>query len=256
MSDWRWEGMGAMRAAVLVLLVCGASLLASGGGTARGEVGEVGAVTSEVSAVGVPPALTEYMGRRIAQTMHWLGAEWLIRNRREREESAEEMREQLGLEPGMVVCDMGAGNGYHSLPMAEMVGEEGMVWAVDIQPQMLQMLRERAAAEGVENVKTVLGELHDPRLPEGVFDLIVLVDVYHEFSHPEQMLAGMRAALKEGGRMVLVEYRAEDETVPIKPEHKMSKEQIEKEMVGNGFRQVASYEELPWQHMVFYEREG
>ncbi|SKA98064.1 Methyltransferase domain-containing protein [Prosthecobacter debontii] len=199
-----------------------------------------------------PPALHEYKGRVIAQTMHWQGAGWLIRHKRDREEATLKMREELKLTPGMSVCDMGSGNGYHTLPMAQAVGEKGKVYAVDVQPEMLDMLKKRAEAQGISNIIRILGAPHDPMLPENTCDMILLVDVYHEFSHPEQMLSGMRKALKPDGVIVLVEYRAEDETVPIKPEHKMSKEQINKEMTGNGFKLVREFNELPWQHMMFF----
>jgi cyclopropane fatty-acyl-phospholipid synthase-like methyltransferase len=199
-----------------------------------------------------PPPLKEYQGRVIAQTMHWQGAGWLIRNKREREEAATQMREELQLKPGMAVCDLGSGNGYHTLPMAEAVGEGGKVFAVEIQPEMLQMLKERAAARKLTNIETIVSTPHDPRLPASSCDLILLVDVYHEFSHPEQMLAGIRKALKPDGVAVLVEFRAEDETVPIKPEHKMSKQQVLKELTANGFRLVREFDGLPWQHMMFF----
>lgn len=200
-----------------------------------------------------PPGVDFYMGREVAQTMHWMGAAWLIRTRREREESAGEMREQLNLEPGMVVCDMGSGNGYHTIPMARAVGPEGRVVAVEIQRPMLEMLRESAVANEVDNIDLLLGELHDPHLEEGSLDMLVMVDVYHEFSHPEHMLAGIRRAMKPDGQVVLVEYRAEDPTVPIRPEHKMEKEQVILELEANGFQLERSYDELPWQHMLFFK---
>lgn len=199
-----------------------------------------------------PPALHEYKGRVIAQTMHWQGAGWLIRHKRDREEATLKMREELKLTPGMSVCDMGSGNGYHTLPMAQAVGRDGKVYAVDVQAEMLDMLQKRAEAQGITNVIRILGDVHDPRLPENSCDLVLLVDVYHEFSHPEHMLSGIRKALKPDGVVVLVEFRAEDGSVPIKPEHKMSKEQINKELTGNGFKLVREYNELPWQHMMFF----
>ena len=203
-----------------------------------------------------PPALTEYQGRVIAQTMHWTGASWLVRHKREREEAATRMREELRLKPGMVVCDMGAGNGYHALPIAEKVGATGKVYAVDVQPEMIKLLEERLAGKQITNIVPIVGAYHDPRLPERSCDMILLVDVYHEFSHPVHMLAAMRKALKPGGVVVLVEFRAEDDEVPIKPEHKMSKAQIMKEMVPNGFKLVREFDELPWQHMMFFEAAG
>lgn len=200
-----------------------------------------------------PPPLKEYEGRVIAQTMHWQGAGWLIRHKREREEAATTMREQLRLKPGMAVCDMGSGNGYHSLPMAEAVGEKGKIYAVDIQAEMLEMLQDRAAARGFKNIETIVGEVHDPKLPPASCDLILLVDVYHEFSHPVHMLEHMRQALKPSGQIVLVEFRAEDDAVPIKPEHKMSKAQVNKELTANGYRLVREFDGLPWQHMMYFE---
>jgi ubiquinone/menaquinone biosynthesis C-methylase UbiE len=195
------------------------------------------------------------MGREIAQTMHYLGAPWLIRESREREEDCTTMLRELKLEPGMVVCDMGCGNGFYSLRMAKAVGPAGRVLAVDIQPEMLRLLQSRAAEGEIDNIETVLGTLIDPQLPPGGVDLILCVDVYHEFSHPEQMLAAMRASLKPNGVVVLVEFRSEDPKVPIKVLHKMSKAQINKELPPNGFKLVREYDELPWQHMMFFGRD-
>jgi len=201
-----------------------------------------------------PPELTEYMGRRIAQTMHWSGAGWLIRHEREREEAATLMRQKLELKPGMDVCDMGSGNGYHALPMAKEVGPKGKVYCVEIQQEMLDMLQKRAESQGVKNLVSILGKPWDPMLPESSCDVILMIDVYHEFSYPAQMLAGMRKALKPGGRLVQVEFRSEDDTVPIKVEHKMSKAQVNKELVANGFKLVKEFDGLPWQHMMWFER--
>ncbi len=199
-----------------------------------------------------PPPLTEYQGRVIARTMHWTGAEWLMRRVRDEEEGPAQMREQLHIKPGMTVCDMGCGNGYHTLPLAQLVGENGKVYAVDVQPQMIEMLKQNIASKGLKNIVPINSSYHDPKLPPDTCDMILLVDVYHEFSHPVQMLAGMRAALKPDGQLVLVEFRAEDKTVPIKPEHKMSKAQINKEMTANGFKLVREYDGLPWQHLMFF----
>jgi ubiquinone/menaquinone biosynthesis C-methylase UbiE len=200
----------------------------------------------------VPPPLTEYMGRQVAMTMHWKGAEWLMRRVREREEATTLMRQELKVKPGMVVCDMGCGNGYHTLPLAGMVGETGKVYAVDVQPEMIEMLQANIEKKGLKNIVPINSLYHDPKLPPNTCDMIVMVDVYHEFSHPVQMLAGMRAALKPDGQLVLAKYRAEDESVPIKPEHKMSKAQINKEMNANGFKLVREFDGLPWQHLMFF----
>lgn len=201
----------------------------------------------------LPPALTHYQGREIAQTMHYLGADWLTRESRQREEDCEKMLAALKVKAGQQVCDLGCGNGFYTLPLAEMVGEDGRVYAVDIQQEMLHLLDERAQAAGRKNIEPILGSPIDPRLPEGKLDLILLVDVYHELSHPEHMLQAMRRALRPKGRLVLVEFRLEDPNVPIKLLHKMSKEQIMKEIPPNGFRLVEEYDELPWQHMMFFE---
>jgi ubiquinone/menaquinone biosynthesis C-methylase UbiE len=213
-------------------------------------------LTAEQTGESVPPALTHYKGRQIAQTMHYRGAPWLIRDSREREERCSLMLANLGVQPGMTVCDMGCGNGYYSLQLARMVGDKGRVLAVDIQPEMLRLLQQRAKEQEIGNIQTIRGRLHDPRLPPGQVDLILLVDVYHEFSHPEHMLRAMRKALSERGTVVLLEYREEDPKVPIKPLHKMSKRQILKEFVPNGFRLAREFDGLPWQHMMVFRRDG
>jgi len=221
------------------------------------QSGLLATVTAATSRIGAqpPPPLTEYKGRVIAQTMHFSGAEWLIRDVREREERCSLMLANLGVKREMTICDMGCGNGYHSLQLAPMVGPRGRILAVDIQPQMLYMLRERMEEQGVENITPILGSFHDPRLPEKSVDLMLLVDVYHEFSHPEQMLAAIRRSLAPQGVVVLVEFRAEDDSVPIRPEHKMSKAQIMKELPPNGFKLAKEFESLPWQHMMFFAKD-
>ena len=202
----------------------------------------------------IPKALTHYMGRKIAQTMHYTGAEWLIRDYREREERCSMMLANLGLKRGMSVCDMGCGNGYHALQIAELIGKDGQVFGVDIQSQMLELLRRRMEDQGIENIIPILGSVHNPHLPDNSLDLILLVDVYHEFSHPEHMLKAMSDSLKPDGLIVLVEFREEDPDVPIKPLHKMSKAQINKELTANGFKLVKEFDGLPWQHMMFFGR--
>lgn len=203
----------------------------------------------------IPRAPVDYMGRRIARTMHYLGAEWLTRDSREREEQCSKLLAALDIQPGQTVCDLGCGNGYYTLKLAKLVGPKGVVWAVDIQPEMLEMLAERAAARGVPNLKPTLGSAVSPNLPSNEIDLVLLVDVYHEFSHPEQMLAAIRQSLKPGGRIALVEYRAEDRAVPIKRLHKMSQKQVMKEYTANGFKLVGQFDELPWQHVFFFARD-
>ena len=203
----------------------------------------------------VPPPLRFYKGREIARTMHFTGAPWLIRENREDEERCSIMLANLGVKPGMTVCDMGCGNGFYALQLAKMVGEEGKVIGVDIQPEMLKLLRERAADAEITNVQPILGTVADPKLPTGEVDLILCVDVYHEFSHPEHMLAAMRQSLKPKGVVALLEYRSEDPKVPIKRLHKMSKSQIMQEYPANGFKLVKQYDQLPWQHMMFFARD-
>lgn len=203
----------------------------------------------------VTPAPEEYMGRTIARTMHYLGAEWLTRDSREREERCSLLLKALDIEAGQTACDLGCGNGYYTLRLAKLVGPRGKVWAVDIQPEMLELLEERAAARGVTNLQPTLGGATTPNLPEGEIDLLLLVDVYHEFSHPEQMLAEIRTSLKSTGRVALVEYRTEDPDVPIKRLHKMSQEQVMKEYIGNGFKLVGQFDEMPWQHVFFFARD-
>ena len=203
-----------------------------------------------------PPALTEYMGRQIAPAMsfHGGGASWLLRRLREEEERTSVLLPELRLKPGMTVCDLGCGNGYHVLLMAPKVAPGGRVLAVDIQQEMLDQLKERAAAAHVDNIQTIRGEVHDPHLPPASCDLILLVDVYHEFSHPEPMLAAMRRALKPAGVVALVEFRGEDPEVPIKPEHKMTKAQIHKEWEANGYTLAREFNDLPWQHLMYWQR--
>ncbi|MEM9643790.1 MAG: class I SAM-dependent methyltransferase [Planctomycetota bacterium] len=196
-----------------------------------------------------------YLERIVAQPMSHEGAPWLIRPNREDEESVLEASEQLGLKSGMTVCDLGCGNGFWTLPMAKAVGEQGKVFAVDIQRQMLQMLRVRSMKERITNIEPVLGTISNPNLPIEKIDLILLVDVYHEFSHPQTMLWHMRNSLRDSGVVALLEYREEDPTVPIKPLHKMSKRQIMKEYTANGFKLVREYNQLPWQHLMFFARD-
>ena len=203
----------------------------------------------------IPPPLKDYKGREIAQTMHFLGAPWLTRDSRDREEDCKTMLAALKVKPGDTVCDLGCGNGFYTLQLAKLAGEHGRVYAVDIQREMLGLLKDRATEEKAANIEPVLGTLVDPKLPSNSIDLVLLVDVYHEFSHPEQMLAAIRKSLKPTGRVALVEFRAEDPAVPIKPLHKMSKAQILKEFPPNGFKLVEEFDKLPWQHLMFFQRD-
>ncbi len=192
------------------------------------------------------------MGRPIAQTMHFTGASWLTRDTREAEERPSELLTALGLSPGMTVCDLGAGSGFHVLPIARLVGPKGRVLAVDVQAEMLELLAKRVKEARLANVTAILGTPDDPKLGAHVCDLVLLVDVYHELSDPEAMLRHLLASLTPRGRVVLVEFRAEDPKVPIKPEHKMSKAQAVRELAANGFVLASSYDRLPWQHVLFF----
>jgi ubiquinone/menaquinone biosynthesis C-methylase UbiE len=195
------------------------------------------------------------LGREIATTMHYSGAKWLVRESRQREEDCRRLLKELHVRPGQVICDMGCGNGFYTLKLARLTGREGKVYAVDVQPEMLDMLKQRAREAKVENVVPVLGTQTDPGLPAGALDLVLMVDVYHEFSRPEEMLRAIRESLKPAGRIALVEFRAEDPEVPIKPLHKMSKRQILKELPANGLRMAGQFDGLPWQHLMFFCRD-
>jgi SAM-dependent methyltransferase len=189
-------------------------------------------------------------GRRIAPVMGVGGADWLDRSERETEEHPDAALDALGLKPGMVVADIGAGTGYMTLRMARRVAPSGKVYAEDMQPEMLRLLRQNAAREKLTNIETILGTEVDPKLPAGKLDLILLVDVYHEFSQPQKMLRRMRQALKPDGRLVLLEYRKEDPTIPIRPEHKMSVQEVKIELEAEGFHLDQVIETLPRQHIL------
>jgi ubiquinone/menaquinone biosynthesis C-methylase UbiE len=194
-----------------------------------------------------------YMGREIAQVMGHMGAAWLDRPEREQEERPSVLIRNLGLAPGDVVADIGAGTGYFSLRIAPLV-PKGRVLAVDIQPEMLNIIRGKQRDTGIGNVEPVLGAIDDPKLAPASVDLVLMVDVYHEFSHPREMMLAIAAALKPGGRVALVEYRGEDPGVPIKPLHKMTQAQARKEMAAVGLQWIETRDVLPWQHLMFFRR--
>jgi SAM-dependent methyltransferase len=193
-------------------------------------------------------------GRHIANVMGVGGADWLERPERESEENVEGALNAVGLKPGMTVAEVGAGTGYVALRMAKRVGPSGKVYANDLQPEMLDLLRKNAAKAGLTNVETVLGGETDPKLPPGQIDLIILVDVYHEFSQPQRMLQGIRAALKPDGRLVQLEYRKEDPAIPILPDHKMSVAEARTEVEAEGFKLGPVIETLPRQHILIYTK--
>ncbi len=182
------------------------------------------------------------------------GASWLERPERESEENVEGALDAISLKPGMTVGEVGAGTGYVSLRMAKRVGATGKVYATDLQRAMLDVLRQNAAKAGIHNVETILGSEADARLPAGQIDLIILVDVYHEFSQPRKMLQGIRAALKPDGRLVQLEYRKEDPAVPILLDHKMSVAEARTEVEAEGFKLTQAIESLPRQHILIYTK--
>ncbi len=194
-----------------------------------------------------------YMGREISHVMGHLGAGWLERPEREREERTDLLIDRLPLDADDVVADIGAGTGYFSFPMAERV-PDGRVLAVDIQQEMLDIITARAAESGVENVEPVLGTVMDPRLPAGGVDLVLIVDAYHEFSHPREMGAAIAEALRPGGRLVLIEYRGEDPRVPIKRLHKMTEKQAKAEMAAIGLEWERTRDFLPQQHFLVFRK--
>src|SRR6266571_4821065 len=195
-----------------------------------------------------------YLGREIAHVMGHQAADWLERPEREAEEKPDLLLEALKLKPGDVVADIGAGTGYYSWRMAKLVGDQGLVYAVDIQQEMLDLLAKKMAERKISNVKGVLGTLTDPKLPANSVDLVLMVDVYHEFDHPYEMMQAICKALKPAGRVVLVEFRAEDPTVPIKEVHKMSEVQVRKEMSAHPLEWVETIATLPWQHVIVFRK--
>ncbi len=194
------------------------------------------------------------MGRQIAQVMSHYGIDWLEREEREREENTSLLLKNLSIKPGMVIADIGAGSGYHSALLSKIVGT-GKVFAVDVEPEMIAYLNERIKQEKLSRIVPVLSTEQKVFLPENTIDIMLLVDVYHEFSYPYEMALSMLAALKPGGKLVLVEFRSEDPTVPIKTIHKLSKSQAIKEFKAAGFIFDKNIDNLPWQHcMIFTKR--
>ena len=196
-----------------------------------------------------------YVGREIAHVMGHQGAGWLERPEREKEEDPAKLLKALEIQPGMTVADIGAGSGYHCFRMSPLVGDKGKILAVDIQPEMLAIIKARAKKENVTNIDLVEGTETDPKLPAGKVDLIILVDVYHEFSQPYEMTEKMIAALKPGGRIAFVEFRLEDPKVPIKLIHKMTERQVTIEMEQfPELEHLKTDKSLPWQHIVLFKK--
>jgi ubiquinone/menaquinone biosynthesis C-methylase UbiE len=193
-------------------------------------------------------------GRRYAQTMGVEGADWLDRSERDQEEEPDHAIDVLKLQKGSAVADIGAGSGYMTEKLSKKVGPMGKVYATDIQQGMLDLLGKRIAKRKLTNVMPVLGTQDDPRLPLESLDLVLMVDVYHELSQPQLMLRHIKAALKPGGRLVLLEYRKEDPNVPIRPEHKMSVAEAKLEVEAEGFKLTTTNEDLPRQHILIFSR--
>lgn len=240
---------------LLILVVT--SLLACGRGSSQQQVADKpSADSSKVYRLG--NASRDgigkfYQGREIAQVMGHLGASWLERPEREREERTDLLLKALNLKPTDVVADIGAGTGFFTFLMAPEV-PKGKILAVDIQPEMIDYLNEGKAKRHATNVQAVLGTESDPKLPAGSIDLAILIDAYHEFSYPREMMQQIAAALKPGGRVALVEYRAEDPNVPIKELHKLSVAQATKEMKVVGLKLLTNDDRLPQQHIMFFGR--
>lgn len=195
-------------------------------------------------------------GRVIANVMGVGGADWLVRPEREAEENPDLAIKLLGVKPGMAVADIGAGVGYYSLKIAQLVAPNGKVFATDIQPQMLRLLRKRAEQAGVTNVVPVNAGESDSGLEPNSVDMALMVDVYHEFSKPQEMLRSLKRALKPDGRLVLLEFRKEDPKVPIREEHKMSVAVVRQELEAEGYELEKTLEDLPWQHIFFFRKAG
>lgn len=194
-----------------------------------------------------------YMGREIAHVMGYQGAAWLERENREKEERTDMLIQSLNLKLGMTVADIGAGTGYFSRKMATRVGNTGTVYAVDVQPEMVGKLK--FAAKLHANIKPVLSTETDVMLPANSLDLAIMVDVYHELAYPYEVMQSVLRALKPNGRLVLVEYRAEDDRVPIKASHKMSEAQIKREMAALPLTWQSTLSHLPWQHVVIFTKQ-
>ncbi len=198
-----------------------------------------------------------YMGREIAGVMGWQGAAWLERDEREKEERGDLLLRELGLKPGMVVADIGAGTGYYARRIAPLVGSGGsggVVYATDVQPEMMKMLEDGAKKAGLNNIKPVLGSLQSVNLPDASIDLAIMVDVYHELEFPFEVIESLVRALKPGGRIAYVEYRLEDPRVPIKTLHKMSEAQVRKEAAAHALVWERTASTLPWQHVVIFRK--
>jgi len=212
------------------------------------------AVFGIAAAVAAQTGVHPLSGRRYAQTMGVEGAEWLDRAEREQEEDPDRAIDVLKLQKGATVADVGAGSGYITEKLSKKVGPMGRVYATDIQQGMIDLLNKRVAKRKLSNVTPVLSTQDDPRLPVESLDLVIMVDVYHELSQPQLMLRHIKASLKPGGRLVLLEYRKEDPDIPIRPEHKMSVAEAKLEVEAEGFKLTQTNEDLPRQHILIFTK--
>jgi ubiquinone/menaquinone biosynthesis C-methylase UbiE len=211
-------------------------------------------VTAALTLVAQQRGVHPVSGRVYAQTMSVQGAPWLDRRERVDEENPDLALRLLRIRKGATIADIGAGSGYITIRMAKIVGPMGKVYASDIQQGMLDLLQQNVSKAKLDNIVPVLGAIDDPKLPAESLDLAIMVDVYHEFSEPQKMLQRIREALKTDGRLVLLEYRAEDANIPILPDHKMTKAQVKQEVEHEGFKQSRVYDDLPWQHLFIFTK--
>ena len=235
-----------------MLLLAAASALAGTAAQAQKDMGRYSLVRPSADGIG-----KTYLGREIAGVMGWQGAAWLEREERQQEERADLLLRELGLKPGMAVADIGAGTGYYARRMAPLVGSGnsgGVVYATDVQPEMMKMLEDGAKKAGLTNIKPILGGLKDVNLPDASIDLALMVDVYHELEYPFEVIESLVRALKPGGHIAYVEYRLEDPRVPIKALHKMSEAQVRKEAANHALVWERTASTLPWQHVVIFRK--